>query len=102
STINTNFNELPVPVMRFLNGEGVYSVIWNAKLPDRWVAQKEIWYDRETLRPKLVLLYDENGRVLPRAALSNYQPLNDNPSAPGRPSRTCSPTGRASSSGSCG
>ena len=73
--VNTNFNELPVPTMRFNNEEHAYVFVWNVKLPDRWVAQKEIWYDVKTYRPRRVLLYDEDGRVVLRAELSDHQPV---------------------------
>ena len=59
--------------MRFNNDADAYMFLWNVKLPDRWAVQKEIWYDRATLLPKLVLLFDENGRVVLRAYLSNYK-----------------------------
>ena len=73
ATVNTNFNELPVPTMRF-NAEGdAYVFIWNGKLRDRWVALREVWYDRVTKRPRLVLLYDMNGRVVMCATLDLKQ-----------------------------
>ena len=34
---------------------------------------KEIWYDRQTLMPKRVLLFDAGGRVVMWARLSNYE-----------------------------
>jgi hypothetical protein len=39
------------------------------------VALKEVWYDRKTRRPTMVLLYDENGRVVLRAWLRNHEPV---------------------------
>jgi hypothetical protein len=69
-SIDTNFNALPAPTMRYNNEQDVYMFVWNAKAPDRWVAQKEIWYDRATRRPRRVLLYDGNGRTVLRADLS--------------------------------
>jgi hypothetical protein len=73
--INTDFSALPAPTMRFNHERGVYMFVWNAPMPDRWVALKEVWYDRRTLRPTLVMLYDENGRVLVRAELRNHRPV---------------------------
>ncbi|MDB5330075.1 MAG: hypothetical protein JWP03_1226 [Phycisphaerales bacterium] len=73
STINTNFNELPVPTMRFNNDFRVYMFVWNAKMPDRWVAQREVWYDMNTKLPKYVFLFDTNGRVVLRGTLSQYR-----------------------------
>jgi hypothetical protein len=74
-TIDTNFNNLPAPTMRFDNDHDVYAFVWNAKLPDRWFAVKEVWYDRATMLPVRVMLYDVNGRVVLRADLSNHKPV---------------------------
>jgi hypothetical protein len=49
--------------------------VWGSPLPDRWAAQKEVWYDRETKLPRLVVLFDENGRVVLRTFLSEHQPV---------------------------
>lgn len=73
NVIPENFNQLPVPVMRFNNDADAYMFVWNGKLPDRWVAVKEVWYDRKTLLPRLVLLFDKNGRIVLRAYLSNHR-----------------------------
>ena len=81
STINTDLTALPAPVMRFNPDEDAYMLVWNGRLPDRWVATKEVWYDRQTKRPKFVLLFDENGRVLLRAFLSEHKPVQ----VPGTP-----------------
>ena len=75
STINNDLTALPAPVMRFNPDEDAYMLVWNARLPDRWVATKEVWYDRATKRPKFVLLFDENGRVVLRAFLSQPKPV---------------------------
>ena len=73
--INTNFLQPPVPVLRFNNDADAYMLLWNVPLHDRWVAQKEVWYDRATLLPRLVLLFDEHGRVVLRAYLSKHRPV---------------------------
>jgi hypothetical protein len=65
----------PVPVLRFNNDSDSYMIVWQKHLPDRWVAQKEIWYDRVTLRPNTVLLFDADGRVVLRALLTNFRPV---------------------------
>ena len=49
--------------------------IWNAKLPDRWVATKEVWYDRRTKLPFRVFLFDVNGRILLSAKLGVHRPV---------------------------
>ncbi|MCC6422068.1 MAG: hypothetical protein IT447_01190 [Phycisphaerales bacterium] len=75
--IDTDFTREPAPVMRFNNDADAYMFIWNVRAshPDRWIAYREIWYDRQTLRPTLVLLFDPDGRVILRAYLSDYQPV---------------------------
>jgi hypothetical protein len=70
--INTNFREFPAPTMRFNNDDDSYMLTWVAPLQDRLVVQKEIWYDRQTKLPKLVNLFDDNGRIVLRAYLSDH------------------------------
>ncbi len=72
-TIDSNLNELPVPTLRFNNDARAYMIVWNTKLPDRWVAQREVWYDVDSLRPIYVFLFDVNGRVVVRAILSDHR-----------------------------
>ncbi|HEX8341722.1 MAG TPA: hypothetical protein VF624_12505 [Tepidisphaeraceae bacterium] len=67
--IEADLLKQPTPVMRFNNDQHAYMFTWNVQLSDRWAVQKEVWYDRETLLPKLVLLFDENGRIVLRAYL---------------------------------
>jgi hypothetical protein len=73
--VPTNFLEPPVPVLRFNNDADAYMILWNARLPDRWAVVKEIWYDRTTLLPKLVNLFDPDGRVVLRAYLFEHKPV---------------------------
>ena len=75
STFNTDFTALPAPVMRFNNDADAYMFVWVARVADRYVAVKEIWFDRATLLPKLVLLFDADGRVQLRAFLANHKPV---------------------------
>jgi hypothetical protein len=74
-SIATDLLRQPAPVMRFNNDADAYMLVWNVQLPDRWAAQKEIWYDRQTKLPTLVLLFDENGRIVLRAYLSKHRPI---------------------------
>lgn len=74
-TFDTNFTAVPVPTMRFNPDAHAYMFVWNARLAHRWWPQREIWYDRETLLPQLVILFDENGRPLLRAFLSKHEPV---------------------------
>jgi hypothetical protein len=75
STINEDFNALPVPVMRFNNDSDCYMFIWNTKLPDRWAATREVWYDRRTKRPLKIFLFDANGRIVLSARLDKHKPV---------------------------
>jgi hypothetical protein len=75
STINEDFNALPVPVMRFNNDSDAYMFIWNGKMVDRWKANKEVWYDRATKRPIKVFLFDDNGRIVLSARLDKHKPV---------------------------
>jgi hypothetical protein len=70
---DSNFLQPPVPVMRF-NPEagGAYMFVWNVPGIDQWRAQKEVWYDRQTLLPTLVRLYDDNGRLILDARLGQH------------------------------
>lgn len=75
--INPDLTQPPVPTMRFVNESDAYVLTWIKRSDDnqRFVTVKEVWYDRATKRPRRVLLYDENGRVLLRANLSNHDPV---------------------------
>lgn len=73
--IPTDLLREPVPTMRFNNDADAYMLNFNVRLPDRWAVQKEVWYDRQTKLPRLVLLFNEHGRIVMRAYLSNHRPL---------------------------
>ncbi|HEV8608304.1 MAG TPA: hypothetical protein VGQ99_23420 [Tepidisphaeraceae bacterium] len=73
SDIPTNFLDAPFPTMRFNHDQCAYMITWNARLPNRFYAQKEIWYDGKSYLPLKVILYDVNGRVLVRANLTNHR-----------------------------
>jgi len=64
-----------VPTMRYDNAADAYVFIFNLKAPDRWLAEKEVWYDRATCRPRRVILYDANGRPVLKAGLSQDRPV---------------------------
>jgi len=73
--IDEDLTRQPFPVMRFNNDADAYMFVWNVRVPDRYVAQKEVWYDRKTKLPIKVLLFDPNGRVVLRADLSKHKPV---------------------------
>jgi hypothetical protein len=74
-TIDSNFTVPPVPTMRYNPDRDVYMFVWNMPLVNRWWAQREVWYDRRTLLPTLVVLFDINGRAVLRAVLDKHQPV---------------------------
>ncbi len=79
--IDPNLLQPPVPTMRFNNDADAYMFNFNVRLPDRWAVQKEVWYDRATKLPRLILLFDEHGRIVVRTYLSNHRPVGSNPDA---------------------
>ena len=71
STIPTNFAASTViPIMRYDSAADAYAFLFSVRAPDRWLAQKEVWYDRATLRPRRVVLYDRDGRPVLQAQLA--------------------------------
>lgn len=75
STSDTNLLAPSFPVMRFNHDEHAYVFVWHERLPDRLVAVKEIWYDRESLLPTKVLLFDVNGRTILKAVLGEHEAI---------------------------
>lgn len=73
--INPNFNTTPAPTMRFDPYADAYVFVWSGKAPTQWVALREVWYDRTTKLPKLILLYDMNGRVALRAEFADQSKI---------------------------
>jgi hypothetical protein len=73
--IDPDLTRQPFPVMRFNNDTDAYMFVWNVRVPDRFVAQREVWYDRQTKLPVKVLLFDPNGRVVLRADLAKHAPV---------------------------
>ncbi len=75
SDIARNFLQQPVPTMRFSNEDDAYLFLWSVAGRDRWIARKEVWYDRATFLPIRVIFYDDDGRALLRAKLSEHKPV---------------------------
>ncbi len=73
-TINPDLNQTPTPVLRFNHAADAYMVDWvqRSSDSDRWVVAKEVWYDRKTLRPTMVVGFDANGHVALEAHLSKF------------------------------
>ncbi len=68
--VDASLLQPPAPVMRFNNASDAYMVDWQMRAVDHWAVMKEIWYDRRTLLPRRVLLFDDKGRVVLWARLS--------------------------------
>ncbi len=75
NAIATDLTQMPAPVLRFNHDRDAYMITWVTRGPDRLIASREIWYDRKTLQPMNVLLFDANGRVLLRAYLTEHEPV---------------------------
>jgi hypothetical protein len=75
STFNSDLTQMPAPVMRFNPDADAYMFVWVTPFDDRFVATREVWYDRESKRPKVVILYDVDGRVVLRAYLTAHEPV---------------------------
>jgi hypothetical protein len=76
ATLSLDMLAQPVPTMRFNPDYDCYMLTWHVPITDRWVTLREVWYDRESLQPKMVWLFDRNGRVALRAKLGNVQPMD--------------------------
>jgi hypothetical protein len=77
ATMNLDLLAQPVPTLRFNPDYDAYMLSWHTPITDRWVTVREIWYDRQTLQPRLIWLFDRNGRVVLRGKLSNFGPVQD-------------------------
>ncbi len=75
--IDTDFMRAPVPMMRFNRDARAYMMVWSMPVakPARWAAVKEVWYDVETKKPRLILLFDEDGRIVLRAYLTEHKAI---------------------------
>ncbi|MGD0461616.1 MAG: hypothetical protein ABSB74_03915 [Tepidisphaeraceae bacterium] len=71
--LDADLLRLPAPVMRFNSASDAYMIDWQIQTPDHWAALKEIWYDRQTLLPNRVMLFDAKGRVALWARLSKFE-----------------------------
>ncbi len=65
----------PTPVMRFNNDTDTYMILWVARGSTQLNPVKEIFYDRVTKLPTLVLVFGNDGRVALSAKLSKHKPV---------------------------
>ena len=75
ATLNDDLLAQPIPTLRYNPDQAVYMLTWHQPIKDRWVTLREVWYDRETFLPTVVILFDRNGRAQLRAKLSDYRPI---------------------------
>ncbi|MEM6313376.1 MAG: hypothetical protein AAF743_04785 [Planctomycetota bacterium] len=67
----------PFPVVTFNPDDDVYMITWHERRDDvpggpMVVAVREVWYDRTTLLPKFVHVFDRDGRIVVRGDLSAF------------------------------
>jgi hypothetical protein len=75
ASLNPDMLAQPVPTMRFNPDYDAYMLTWHRPITDRWATVREVWYDRQTLQPKWIWLFDRDGRVVLRAKLSKVVPV---------------------------
>ena len=71
----------PAPVMIFAPDPDLYVVDWHRTAGGQKVPVRQVWYDRETLRPERVFLWKPDGRLALSARLSDWQDVEG--AAPG-------------------
>jgi hypothetical protein len=69
--IGPNLLATPAPIMRFDPASDSYVILFASQTTDHWVSQKQIWYDRKTIRPRRVVVYAEEGRPVLDAELAH-------------------------------
>jgi hypothetical protein len=56
-----------------------FALVWSEERdepsPGQLLLRKEVWYDRQTLQPRRVALFDDNGREALRATLGDFSPV---------------------------
>ncbi len=106
--LSTDLLAEPAPVMRFNHEADAYVVVWSAPVDDdgmpRRAARREVWYDRATLLPIRVELFDNDGRVVVSAQLTGHVPVDGldegTPAVPAAAGLTTAfPTGGGSTAG---
>lgn len=69
----------PVPMLRYNPDSNVYMLTFAEPAGDaatpRWQVVKEVWYDRATLLPTNIILFDPDGRPVLRAYLSRHEEI---------------------------
>lgn len=76
SVFDQDLLAVPYPVMRFNTDRDAYMFIFCRVDGERVIAEKEIWYDRATLNPIVVILFDPDGRPVLRAYLADHRQIS--------------------------
>ncbi len=74
-TFNENLLQPPVPIMRYDGSTDSYVFLFASQGDYKWFPQKEVWYDRATLRPRRLMIYDYEGVPQLDARLSADKPV---------------------------
>lgn len=77
--LDSDLLRTPAPMLRFNPDSDVYMLTYAETVegpPPRWVIVKEVWYDRQTLLPKLVVIFNDGGDPVLRAYLSQHQEIS--------------------------
>jgi hypothetical protein len=74
-TFNSNLLKPPVPIMRYDGATDCYVFLFASQGAYHWFGQKEVWYDRATLRPRRQVFYDPEGLPQLDARLSSDKPV---------------------------
>ena len=76
--LESDLLKTPAPMLRVNPDSDVYMLTYAEPVdgpPPRWSIVKEVWYDRQTLLPKLVVLFDAHGDPVLRAYLSQHKQI---------------------------
>jgi hypothetical protein len=65
----------PVPVMRYDGATDSYVFVFALQGDFHWFPQREVWYDRATLRPRRIVIYDFDGQPRLDAHLTSDKPV---------------------------
>lgn len=70
----------PVPMLRYNPDSTAYMLTFAEPVAEgqnpRWQVVKEVWYDRATLLPTNIILFDPDGRPVLRAYLSRHERID--------------------------
>lgn len=78
--LSADLLKTPAPMLRINPDADVYMLTYAESVdgpPPRWNIVKEVWYDRQTLLPELVVLFDRHGDPVLRAYLSQHREVGD-------------------------